>query len=192
MSAAVPVGRVGPNAVLQTAAALRAAGGEALASEVFGRAGVADWLAEPPDAMAPQDAVARLHRQLSPEVAADAGRRTAAYLLANRIPAVAGLLLPRLPRRLASRLLLAAIRRNAWTFAGTGRVIVRNGAVPRVEIAGAPLATPGCPWTCAVLEGLFRALVDPRAVVRSVGCCADGDAVCRFELRFDRAARRAH
>ncbi|SEA79434.1 bacteriochlorophyll 4-vinyl reductase [Rubrimonas cliftonensis] len=180
--------RIGPNAVIQTAAALRALGGEACAAEVFGAAGVAHWLAAPPDGMAGEAGVARLHREMArraPEAAADAGRRVAAYLLANRIPAPARRLMARLPRPLAARALLLAIRANAWTFAGSGRVRVSGWRRPVVEIAGNPLAVGGCRWHAAVFEGLFAALVSPRAQVRETACCAAGAPACRFEIVLD-------
>ena len=47
--------------------------------------------------------------------------RTGDYLLAHRIPKPVQALLKRLPAPLAARVLLAAITRHAWTFAGSGR-----------------------------------------------------------------------
>ncbi len=180
--------RIGPNAVVQTAAALRALGGETCAAGVFRAAGVAHWLAAPPESMAEEAGVARLHREmarLAPEAAADAGRRVAAYLLANRIPPPAQRLMARLPRPLAARALLTAIRANAWTFAGSGRVRVSGWARPVVEIEANPLAVGGCRWHAAVFEGLFAALVSPRACARETACCAAGAPACRFEIALD-------
>ena len=116
-------------------------------------------------------------------MAGEAGTRTAAYVLANRIPKAAQALLKSLPAPLAGPLLLKAIARNAWTFAGSGRV--RTAARGRrfvVEIAANPLAMPGCVWHLAVFEGLFSALVAPRVSVSHPLCCHDGAALCRFEI----------
>jgi divinyl protochlorophyllide a 8-vinyl-reductase len=182
--------RVGPNAILQTAEALHAAGGEALAARAFGRAGLASLLAAPPADMVAEDDAARLLRAL-PEVLppaqaeallAEAGRRTGDYILAHRIPRPAQAVLRALPAWAASRLLLAAIRKHAWTFAGSGRVRVRGGG--RLEIAANPLAVAGCAWHRAVFSRLFEALVAPRVGVRETACCARGAPACRFEIEI--------
>jgi len=178
--------RIGPNSVIQTAEALRALAGEATAAQVFQRAGLLAWLQTPPDEMANERAVAELHRvvaQEAPAAAAEAGRRTADYLLVNRIPLAAQRLMRGLPGPLAARLLLTAIRRNAWTFAGSGAVQVAGWARPRIAIADNPIATPGCPWHRAVFARLFSELALPGAEATEISCCARGDDACRFEVR---------
>jgi divinyl protochlorophyllide a 8-vinyl-reductase len=52
------------------------------------------------------------------------------------------------------------------------------------EIAGNPLAVPGCDWHCAVLETLFRRLVHKRSTVRETACCARGDPACVFVIEM--------
>ncbi|MBK1727192.1 bacteriochlorophyll 4-vinyl reductase, partial [Halorhodospira neutriphila] len=87
--------RIGPNAILQVAAALRAAAGEEAARRVFAAAGLEAWLDHPPERMVPESAVAALHQALRAELDAaqarhvlqDAGVRTGDYVLAWRIPA---------------------------------------------------------------------------------------------------------
>jgi divinyl protochlorophyllide a 8-vinyl-reductase len=178
--------RIGPNAVIQTAAALRALGGEASAAAIFRRAGVLHWLTRPPAEMAGEQAVAALHRvvaQEAPAAAAEAGRLTADYLLANRIPKPAQAVMRRLPGPLAARLLLMAVARNAWTFAGSGAVKVAGWATPRITIHDNPIATPGCPWHAAVFARLFSELATPGAEVIEHSCCGRGDDACRFEIR---------
>jgi len=121
-----------------------------------------------------------------------AGSYTAAYVAAHRIPGAFRLLLRGLPRRPAIRLLLAAFRRHAWTFAGSGRFGV-VGAYPGT------LVLQHCP-TCrrggghgragayyeAAFEGLLQ-IVDPAIRVRETRCCSLGDPNCQFtiELRSD-------
>lgn len=196
---------VGPNAVTRLAEALRAQGGEALTQSLFRRSGHGLWLETPPSSMLDAAEVARLHRAVretfgldaAATVLRDAGRRTALYLLANRIPWAARRLLPRLPRPLATRALLAALRRNAWTFGAAGRFNAIGGAHLELAIEGNPLCAqprPGeageicvCAWHEAVFETLFRALVSPRARVREVACLARGDQTCRFAVTFDGA-----
>jgi divinyl protochlorophyllide a 8-vinyl-reductase len=123
-------------------------------------------------------------------IAADAGRRTADYLLANRIPRVMRLVLPRLPARWAARILLVAIGRHAWTFAGSGRFAVLPGRPVRFSIAGGPLArdvqapVPVCDYYAATFAGLFRRLVHPATRVVETDCEACGAPACIFEAHW--------
>jgi divinyl protochlorophyllide a 8-vinyl-reductase len=127
--------RIGPNALIQVAHALVAGPGEASARHLFRLAGLAGYFDAPPARMVDELEVARLHRSvranLGPGAARrvfrDAGTRTAEYLLANRIPCPLQALLRRMPAALAARVLLRAIGRHAWTFAGSGRFEARYG-----------------------------------------------------------------
>ena len=189
-----PVARVGPNAIVQTGAALIALEGLATAQAVFERAGLADALIAPPAAMVAQTDAAKLHRAVTATlsddraraVAWEAGLRTGSYILAHRIPKPIKLLLAVMPARLAGRALVSNIERHAWTFAGSGRVTARAGDPAVIEIKDNPLATPDCPWHAAVFTRLFQTLVSTRASVRSTACCARGDPACRFDIRLSR------
>lgn len=190
--AAVPGGRIGPNAVIQVAAALRAAGGEPVARRVFAAAGLEGVLVDPPTGMVDERLVARLHRALfssfpadtAAELADTAGMRTGDYILANRIPAPLQWVMKALPPRPAARLLLMGIARNAWTFAGSGTVKVIAGRPAFIEITGNPIGTPGCRWHCGVFRRLFEVLVSPRVEVGECACGLDTDTLCRFEIRY--------
>ena len=196
MSAAAA--RIGPNAVTRLAEALVAARGHAAAADVFGRAGLAHRLATPPQSMVEETEVTALHaavRATLPQSAADAiapdaGHRTAAYLLAHRIPRLMRAILPHLPARLSARILLSAIGRHAWTFAGSGCFARRRGRPTRFEITTNPMARglvahqPACTYCAATFEGLFRALVHPAARVAETACEAMGSASCLFEARW--------
>jgi divinyl protochlorophyllide a 8-vinyl-reductase len=193
------VARIGPNAVTRLAEALVAVRGAGAARPVFERAGLAHRLALPPERMVDEAEVIALHAALreslpadeAEAIAADAGRRTADYLLAHRIPRVMRVLLPWLPARLAARVLLSAIGRHAWTFAGSGRFAVLPGAAVRFSIAGNPMARglhaehPACAFYAATFEGLFRALVHPATQVVETACEACGAPSCVFEARWD-------
>lgn len=184
-------GRIGPNALLQLLPVLDAAG---LREAVFAAAGVP---VPPGDAgMWPEDQVAAVHRRLradwpvqAPGWLAAAGRGTGDYILAHRIPRPVQAILRASPAPLAAPLLALAIRRNAWTFAGSGRFCIAGWQPLVFEIAGNPLvagerhARPVCHWHVAVLARLFGALVWPRAAVEETGCTAAGDPACRFVLR---------
>lgn len=190
-------GRVGPNAVIRLAEALDASHGPAVTARVFVAAGQEDRLANPPAAMVDERDVARLYAALwrtlpsarAHAVAREAGRRTADYLLAHRIPPAARAALPWLPGGLAARLLVRAIAGNAWTFAGSGRFharATRHGV--DITIAPCPLALairtghPACGAYAATFERLFQALVWRGAVGRETACAAKGDPTCAFRV----------
>lgn len=185
-----PRALVGPNAIVQTSAALQDRVGDASVQAVFGEAGLDHYLDEPPSQMIPQDEAARLFaavRALLPADEADAvlgsaGRRTARYVVEHRIPPGVKRLLAILPASVGARLLLSAIGKHAWTFAGSGPVGVRGWPDCELEIEANPLATPGCPWHVATFHEMFRVLVSPRVHVRHAKCCARGDRVCHFEI----------
>jgi divinyl protochlorophyllide a 8-vinyl-reductase len=192
--------RIGPNAVIRAAEALDAFEGRAATERLFAAAGIARYLAAPPAAMIAESEVrglhAAIHRGLGDRRARSvswiAGRRTADYLLAHRIPQPAQRVIAALPAPLAARLLSTAIARNAWTFAGSGRFSVTAGNPTLFEIADCPLcreawsATPYCDFYAATFEGLFAALVHADAKAEEVACAAQGDAACRFAVRWPR------
>jgi len=193
--------RVGPNAVIQLEAALAAALGCELTGHVFEAAGLGYILSDPPRDMVDERIPARLFRavraRLAPALAngilADAGRRTGRYILENRIPAKAQLLLKCLPAPLASRMLLPAISAHAWTFVGSGRCEMAGKWPAVIDVRDNPMGTPGCPWHVGVFEVLFRTLVTPRAEVIHRECSELGDGLCRFIVRTqaaEGAARR--
>lgn len=203
MNAAPPAaGRIGPNAITRVAEVLALRAGRPLAAEIFGRAGLSAYLREPPQAMVDETEVRRLHGALretlgdaaSRQVSREAGRHTADYLLARRIPRPVQALLQRLPARLAAQLLLMAIARHAWTFAGSGRFDASAPLWPGrpvlLTIRGNPLcrdlrtAAPACDYYAATFERLFGVLVHPASRVLEIACEACGDAECRFEIRW--------
>ena len=123
-------------------------------------------------------------------MAAEAGRRTADYLLAHRIPRWAQAALRHLPAAMASRVLLAAISRHAWTFVGSGHLVVRNGRPLRIDVVGGPVATAGPAsatlgrYYAATFERLYRTLVSPRARAADAIASVDGIAACRLRLEW--------
>lgn len=201
MAATSRAGLIGPNAILRVAEVLPARVGEPMTRALFEQAGLLRHLLQPPKDMVPESDVRALHgvlRQrlgdpLAREVAREAGRRTAAYLLAHRIPRVVQGLLKRLPAPLAARVLLQAITRNAWTFVGSGTfsaLPIRWGRPVRLQIEHNPLCrgvvsdAPACDFYAATFETLFRALVHPRSQVQEVECEACGGRACRFDIRW--------
>ena len=191
-------GRIGPNAITRTAEALQEELGAQRTGELFALAGLERYLREPPEHMVDETEVTRLqavlHEQLEAQMARvicrGAGTRTGAYLLARRIPRAVQLLLRALPAPAASAVLLTAIRRNSWTFAGTGRFSARGLGPVTLSLHQCPLCrgaharTPRCDFYAGCFERLFRTLVHPRSRVTETSCQANGADACRFEVRW--------
>lgn len=190
--------RIGPNALTQPFAVLAQRRGEAFAAALL--EATTDLAAgRLPDAMVEETLVARFQHGITDAlgwhdgfaVLDAAGERTAAYLLAHRIPGPVQRLLRWLPRRLALRVLARAITRHSWTFAGSGRfAFVGDGRTPfAFEIGDCPMAAgftapePACRFYAAVFRTLLRTLVAPAADVVETRCMSVGDPVCRFEIR---------
>lgn len=195
---APPAGRIGPNAITRVAEVLPALLGEAGTRRLFDHAGLGAYLRTPPQHMVAESEVARLHQvlraELGPalagEVAHVAGQRTADYLLAHRIPQPVQWLLRRLPAAWAARVLLQAIGRHAWTFAGSGVFRAQAGRPCVLTITDNPLcrglrsSAPTCDFYAATFERLFQVLVHPAVQAVETACEARGDPACVFELRW--------
>lgn len=197
-SATMAGGCIGPNAITRMAEAMRNSIGDARTRVIFAAAGVAAHLDSPPQAMVPEREVTLLHRAArdslgtahATQLARRAGMLTGAYLLAHRIPKPAQWLMRALPAPIAARLLVAAVARHAWTFAGSGRFSARPGNPMVLEIAGGPIALAGpaeqpvCDFYTATFGTLFRALVNAEAQVEETHCTAMGAPSCVFEVRW--------
>lgn len=190
-------GAIGPNAVIQVGRALSALYGSDVAQLLYRAAGLTRYFAAPPHEMLDEREPAALFaavRQALPaqeadRVLAEAGRRTALYILEHRIPPFARKMLPVLPPGLSSRLLVAAISRHAWTFVGSGRFDGRvkgwRRPVVKLSIAANPLASPGCPWHGAIFQYLFGELCGGGVSLQHEACCARGAESCVTRLVFD-------
>ena len=182
--------RIGPNAILQAVAVLDRELGAEARCKLLAAAGVG---VPPPDSgMIPEGEARAVHdaiRELpeARKVLRLSGLSTADYILANRIPAPARLVIRALPAMLGARLLASAIERHAWTFVGSGRFRIAGTVPLTFEIADNPLRAaqsdaPACHWHAAVFERLFAALVWPGVRFEEVACCSAGDDRCRFVL----------
>lgn len=188
--------RIGPNAIIQVAAALRARLGDAAAAPLLARA-TGYRLDALPTAMVNEGEVQALMQAVIGELGAasaapllrDAGYRTADYLLANRIPRLVQPLIRALPTRLGLAVLLGAIGRHAWTFAGSGQFrVVRHRGWPELEFRGCAIcrgmraADAVCDYYAGTFEGLFVDLIDTDLRVVETECMARGGAACRFRV----------
>ncbi len=188
-------GLIGPNAVLKTLDVMR----ERLdASSCAGVLRDARLERAPSgEDMIPEIEAMRLHRWLAMHepveclaIAQEAGARTADYIIANRIPAPARLLLRCLPATLAAPLLMKAIRAHAWTFIGSGAFSADNAwhfRIDRTEADDAIMPTESLfVWYSAVFERLYQRLVHPGARCRDLGADDLHPMAHRFRLGLDR------
>jgi len=208
---------IGPNAVTRTLDAVSERLGGRMAKTLREAAGVPVSV---PEVMVPEQWFERLVAELrsrtpentSREILRAAGRATASYVKQNRIPAPARGLLRMLPSRLALPLLLVAVGRHAWTFAGRGafshadgHLVLSDpptcrsasegrpgpGTTARHISAGttpddAPSGVMGGAYYEAAFEGILS-LAAPDVRVREVACIRAGAPACRF--RLDRLSR---
>lgn len=191
-------GRVGPNAITRVAEALGTLEAAGIRERVFAHAGLLHHLSNPPGQMVDEREVGRLHASLyavlgdevARRVAREAGRLTGDYLIAHRIPKIVGVVLRLLPSGPAGRLLVSAITRHAWTFAGSGQFSASFSPVLTLTISGCPICrdmtadSPVCDYYVATFERLFQVLVSRRARVRETACAASGAPECIFEVRY--------
>lgn len=192
-------GVVGPNAVLQSIAALDALTPPGTSLRILRAAGLLQYVVVPPSAMVPERHVtalmAAMRRELglfeAATVQRDAGRRIGEYLLAHRIPPGAQLLLRALPAPAAAALLERAVARHAWTFAGSGHLFfmpLEHGVLAVLTgcplCRGATLPAPHCDLYAATFERLFRRLVSRHARCQETACLAAGGPACEFRIRW--------
>lgn len=193
---------IGPNALIQTAAALLELE-PAVAREVLGAADEAGVLEHPPDEMVDERrfttlthvVVDRLGEERAARVLVRSGERTADYLMAHRIPPSFSWMVGRLPRDLGLRILLGAISSHAWTFAGSGRFRyeLHGEGVVELEIEDCPACRgltavkPACGFYAGTFERLFRRIIDDRMRVREGECHACGGHCCTLSARPEEA-----
>lgn len=164
---------------------------------LFRRAGLQRYLGALPEHMVDEAEVIALHRALRASVTAEvardlfyeAGLLTGDYILANRIPMSAQVVLKILPRGLATRALTAAIGKHAWTFAGSGTFRAVSTRPLVLEIANSPMCRgetsdmPLCDYYAATFTRLYRTLTDPETDIRETSCGSVQGGACRFEDR---------
>ncbi|MCE2899839.1 MAG: bacteriochlorophyll 4-vinyl reductase [Gemmatimonas sp.] len=192
-----PIARIGPNAIIQSVYVLRDRLGAGEADRLLRRATGYDLAHLPHEMVDEREPLALVRTVMdalgepqATRVLREAGRHTADYLLAHRIPRPAQWIMRAAPRRVGLALLLRAMAANAWTFAGSATfTVVRARAVTTLSFhdcamcRGIESAGPMCDFYAGTFEHLTRALVTPRAEVVEVECQAHGGRDCRFEVR---------
>jgi len=185
---------IGPNAVLQTVAAMEAQLGRAETRAILADAQIAALPSG--EAMIPEVQALRLHRWLalheplgSFAIAEEAGARTADYIIARRIPCPAVWLLRHLPPILAAPLLMAAIRKHAWTFIGAGQFAAHGPwrfTIDRTCADDAVLPPDSLfHWYAAVFTRLYRELVADDCTCRMIAAPPDRPLARRYRIVRD-------
>lgn len=171
-AAAVPQGKIGPNALIQTVRVMRRMLGEEETAEILGACTLTHLLQREPETMVDEadffdladTLAAHVGDETTQTILTESGRLTAAYLLEHRIPKPFQRLLLLLPRRAAMKLLMTAIRKHAWTFVGSGTFTYELGRRPRLTIACSRDVTRAvCGFYGGTFEHLFQTLVDSNA-----------------------------
>lgn len=181
--------RIGPNSIIQTAAALEAAYGKKEAEAILNRAGQGHWIGNLPSEMTEESKfhtlVSALEKEIgekkTAEILEDSGRRTAAYLMRVRIPGFFQKILIPLPPALSFRLLLFAISKNAWTFAGSGEFSYSSGKQPVITVK---VTYPGKSvvgnFYLGTFETLLEELVNPRTSIKASIRKDRGSILCTY------------
>jgi divinyl protochlorophyllide a 8-vinyl-reductase len=167
--------RIGPNSIIQTVGALETAYGKPEAEKILGKIGQGHWIGNLPTEMTEESKFHALVTSLEKEIGEKAtagilkesGERTAKYLLRVRIPAPFQKIVKLLPAGLAFRLLLFAISKNAWTFAGSGEFSYGSKPYPNIIVK---VTFPSLPVVGNFYLGTFSALltelVNPDTTIR--------------------------
>jgi divinyl protochlorophyllide a 8-vinyl-reductase len=193
-------GRIGPNAILQVFNALEEAQGRQEATRLAHLAGLAHHCTQPPTSMVSERDVVTLHKTVRTMMTKSqgdqclwrAGERTVDYILANRIPKPLQVLLRLLPAKQASTLLLNAIAKNAWTFAGSGTFGFTTGKPATLTLTDCPACgevyrpDERCLYYTATFQGLFQALAHPDARIEDDLSPSTNGRVRRFVLDWPR------
>ncbi|MFL5519643.1 MAG: bacteriochlorophyll 4-vinyl reductase [Gemmatimonadales bacterium] len=184
---------IGPNALIQTAAALDELESGSVEAILLDAGELAvrghpqdDMVDERRFAVLVTTLVRHLGEERAERVLMRSGSLAADYLMVHGIPPTFQWLLRRLPRDLGLRLLLGAVASQTWTFAGSGRFRYELPGDGLVELAvddcpacrGLVTQHPVCGYYTGIFERLFRMLVDDRMRVREAGCHACGGGNC--------------
>ncbi len=186
--------RIGPNALIQTVRALQEICGRAEATAILERGQQAHLIDYTPTDMVPeadfQALVLLLTTHLGVEQATHvlrlSGQYTAHYLLHHRIPRPFQQLLKVLPRRLALALLLFAIRKNAWTFVGSGTFTYRVGQETQLTIvSGIHSNGAVCGFYGGTFATLIQQIIDAQARVQATRSQGGEDSRCEYVVLFE-------
>ncbi|NTW83069.1 MAG: bacteriochlorophyll 4-vinyl reductase [Chlorobiaceae bacterium] len=181
--------KIGPNSIIQTVTALETRFGKTEAEAILKRCGQGHWIGNLPSEMTEESKFHALVGALDNEIGEnktasileESGRRTAAYLLRVRIPGFFQKILKPLPPGIAFKLLLFAISKNAWTFAGSGEFSYTSGKKPVITVK---VTYPGRPvvgnFYLGTFEALLEELVNPKTTIKASIKKESGSILCTY------------
>ena len=185
--------KIGPNSIIQTVTALEENYGKSKAETILRKIGQGYLIGNLPKEMVEEIKFHTLVGALNKEIGSTAtanilkesGERTARYLMRVRIPAPFQKLVKLLPPRLAFRMLLFAISKNAWTFAGSGEF--RYSMITQPEIS-VKVTFPSQPVVGNFYLGNFTALlkemVNPKTSIKADIQKAGSDIQCTYRCEI--------
>jgi len=158
------VSKIGPNSIIQTSESLREHCGNEVKDKVMKAAELEHYIQELPSEMVSEtdfhDFVVTLFNDqgklMTQEILQDSGERTAVYLLKNRIPGLFQSLVKPLPNKWGLKMLLFAISKNAWTFAGSGEFSYNVGEKSFIKVI---VKHPSLPVVSNFYLGTFKRLL---------------------------------
>ncbi|MBZ4219374.1 MAG: bacteriochlorophyll 4-vinyl reductase [Chlorobium sp.] len=168
--------RIGPNSIIQTVAALESAYGKTKCEALLSKIGQGYLVGNLPKEMVEEakfhSLVIALQKEIgetaTSSILKESGERTARYLLKVRIPGIFQQLVKLLPPRLAFKLFLFAISKNAWTFAGSGEFSYTMNRPPEITVR---VTFPTNPVVGNFYLGTFTALlqelVNPATTIKA-------------------------
>jgi divinyl protochlorophyllide a 8-vinyl-reductase len=187
-------GMMGSQAVLPLVAAIERRLGAGAAGKLLDEARFIH-LPEPGEAVRERQ-VAVLHQALrrhwpdeAEAIQREAARDAVEWIMANRIPARARLLLTNMPWGLAVWMLGRHAMQNAWTFGGSGTFSVLgtnefqmiDNPIARGEQSNGPI----CAWHAELFQHTFRRMAHSRLRCTETACIAAGADACRFHLDLE-------
>jgi divinyl protochlorophyllide a 8-vinyl-reductase len=156
--------KIGPNSIIQTAESLREHCGIEVKTKVLQDAGLDQYNTELPSDMTTEthfhwfvkSLLSDQGKEMAAEILQDSGERTAVYLLKNRIPGFFQTIVKPLPNKLGLKMLLFAISKNAWTFAGSGEFSYNIGEASYIKVI---VTHPSEPVVSNFYFGTFKRLL---------------------------------
>ncbi|WP_207708764.1 bacteriochlorophyll 4-vinyl reductase [Heliobacterium mobile] len=194
----VNYGKIGPNSIIQTVAALKEKYGDEKADVILRQGGKGYLIDNLPSEMVDEKEFISLVHMLASSVGHTetkvilrrSGELTAKYLLKHRIPGPIQWLLKVLPAKQGLRILLSAISKNAWTFVGTGTFSYDSENEKKIYIEnclscrGLHSSQPICSFYEGTFEKLIQTLIVSKAQVREIECIALGAKTCTYQIQF--------
>lgn len=172
--------RIGPNAIIQTVAALKENCGSARAEEILYAGGQPHLVDHLPTHMVNEQEFLSLIHLLLNQVGSEqtrhilerSGHLTGDYVLAYRIPKPFQRLLTWriVPRHLSLSLLMTAIAKSAWTFVGSGQFRFVGGNERTISITNRAPDQEIPPEICSFYGGTFAKLVQVLIDAHMVVC----------------------